>query len=130
MLHPRQAEDGKRSGRLPPIAPRPQVLDAIQRTDPDGGVIAQPLYVASKCVDQVAEITLAGELDASSAPLFQAELVKAAERKPKRLVLFTSKLEYMASIGVRALLLAKQKMGNAVDFYVIGPQPDILKDNN
>ena len=84
------------------------------------------LTVTSKMVDQVAEITLAGELDASSAPLFQAELVKAAEQKPKRLVLFVSGLEYMASAGVRMLIFAKQKMGPSVDVYVIAPQEQVL----
>ena len=80
----------------------------------------------ARCVDQVAEITLAGELDASTAPQFQAELVKAAEQKAKRLVLFTSELAFMASAGVRMLIFAKQKMGTSVDVYVIAPQEQIL----
>ena len=75
---------------------------------------------------EVAEITLAGELYAGTAPLFEAELDKAVARKPKRLVLFMSKLGFMASIGVREILLAKQKLGKEADIYVIAPQEQIL----
>ncbi len=74
----------------------------------------------------VAEITLAGELDAASAPLFQAELEKAAALKPKWLVLLVKDLEFMASAGIRMLIFAKQKMGTGVDVYVIAPQESIL----
>jgi anti-anti-sigma factor len=84
------------------------------------------LTVTAKMVDQVAEITLSGELDASTAPLFQAELVKVAQQKPKRLVLRVGGLAFMASAGVRMLLIAKQKMGTGVDVYVIAPQQEIL----
>ena len=84
------------------------------------------LTVTAKMVDQVAEITLSGELDANSASLFQAELVKVAQQKPKRLVLLVSGLAFMASAGVRMLIFAKQKMGTGVDVYVIAPQQEIL----
>ena len=40
------------------------------------------LSVVSTVKDTVAEIVLAGSLDASSAPLFQAEREKAAAAKP------------------------------------------------
>jgi anti-anti-sigma factor len=76
--------------------------------------------------EDAAEITLAGELDASSAPLFQAELEKAAALKPKRLVLLVKDLDFMASAGIRMLIFAKQKMGPTVDVYVIAPQEPIL----
>jgi anti-anti-sigma factor len=74
----------------------------------------------------VAEITLAGELDATTAPLFQAELEKAAAGKPRHLVLLVQGLEFMASAGVRMLVFARQKMGRGVDVYVIAPQEPIL----
>ena len=74
----------------------------------------------------VVEMTLAGELDASTAPLFQAELEKAAPLKPKRLVLLVRDLEFMASAGIRMLVFAKQRMGAGVDVYVIAPREPIL----
>jgi anti-anti-sigma factor len=76
--------------------------------------------------DDIAEITLSGELDASSASLFQAELERAAALKPKRLVLLVKDLEFMASAGIRMLIFGKQKLGPKVDVYVIEPQEAIL----
>jgi anti-anti-sigma factor len=84
------------------------------------------LSVACAMKGDVAEITLAGSLDASTAPLFEAELNKVAALNPRRLVLFVKELEFMASEGVRMLLFAKQKMRPNVDVYVIAPREEIL----
>jgi anti-anti-sigma factor len=75
----------------------------------------------------IAKITLAGELDASSAPQFKAEIEKAAAQKPRRLVLMMEGLEYMASAGLRVLIFAKQKLGLGTDIFVIAPQPPIVE---
>jgi anti-anti-sigma factor len=75
----------------------------------------------------IAKITLAGELDASSAPEFKAEVEKAAAQKPRRLVLMLSGLEYMASAGLRVLIFAKQKLGSSTDIFVVGAQPSIVE---
>jgi anti-anti-sigma factor len=85
------------------------------------------LTVALTTREDAAEITLAGELDASTAPLFQAELERAAAAKPRRLVLQLKDLEFMASAGIRMLLFAKQKLGPKVPVYVIAPQEPILE---
>lgn len=77
-------------------------------------------------VDDRAEIVLTGDLDATSATLFQAELEKAAAAKPKHLVLHLAALEFMASAGIRMLIFAKQKMGAGTRVYVIAPQEPIL----
>jgi anti-anti-sigma factor len=73
-----------------------------------------------------AKITLTGELDANSAPIFREEIEKAALTKPKHLVLMLKELDYMASAGLRVLIFAKQKMGVDVDIYVVGAQEMIL----
>lgn len=75
----------------------------------------------------IAKITLSGELDASSAPLFKAEIEKAAAADPARLVLMMQDLEYMASAGLRVLIFAKQKMGAAADIYMVGLQEMVLE---
>lgn len=75
----------------------------------------------------IAKITLSGELDASSAPLFKAEIEKAAAADPARLVLMMQDLEYMASAGLRVLIFAKQKMGAAADIYMVGTQEMVLE---
>jgi anti-sigma B factor antagonist len=74
---------------------------------------------------KVAIITLTGELDATSADKFRAEIQKAATQEARRLVLMVKDLEYMASAGLRVLIFAKQKMGPGVDLYVVEPQEAI-----
>lgn len=75
----------------------------------------------------VVKITLAGELDASSAGIFRAEIENAAAQKPKHLALMMADVAYMASAGVRVLVFAKQKMGAGVDIFVVAPQESILE---
>jgi anti-anti-sigma factor len=74
----------------------------------------------------IARITLAGELDAGTAPQFQKEIEKASVGNAKRLVLVVSDLEYIASAGLRVLVFAKQKMGKQVDVYVVGAQEQVM----
>ncbi|HEY9850439.1 MAG TPA: anti-sigma factor antagonist [Leptolyngbyaceae cyanobacterium] len=74
----------------------------------------------------IATITLAGDLDASTANIFKQEVEAAATSNPKRLVLMMQDLNYMASAGLRVLIFAKQKMGTDVDIYIISPQEGVL----
>jgi anti-anti-sigma factor len=84
--------------------------------------------VTSKILkDGTAELTLAGELDASVANEFKAEVEKVATKKPKNLVLNMKELEFMSSAGLRVLVFSKQKMGSDVDIYVIACQ-DAVRD--
>lgn len=73
-----------------------------------------------------ATLTLAGELDAGSAPLFKKEVEAVAAAAPKQLVLQVSELSFMASAGLRVLIFAKQKLGTGVDIYVVKPQPAVV----
>jgi anti-anti-sigma factor len=75
----------------------------------------------------IAKITLAGELDASVAPVFQTEIESAVAQKAKRLVLLLHNLEFMSSAGLRVFIFAKQKMGANVDVFVVGAQDQILE---
>jgi anti-anti-sigma factor len=70
----------------------------------------------------IAKITLAGDLDASTAPVFKEAVKKAAAENPQRLILMMEELDYMASAGLRVLLFAKQKMGEHTDLYLVGAQ--------
>jgi anti-anti-sigma factor len=76
--------------------------------------------------DDIAKITLSGELDASTAPELKAKVEEAAAQNPKRLVFMMADLEYMSSAGLRILIFAKQQKMPGVDIYVVGAQKDTV----
>jgi anti-sigma B factor antagonist len=78
-------------------------------------------------VGGTAQITMAGELDAASAPVFRQEVERAAVHNPERLVLLMHDLEFMASAGLRALIFTRQKMGADVEIYLVGAQEMVLE---
>lgn len=80
----------------------------------------------SEINDDIAKITLSGELDASTAPIFKQEVESIAGQDISKLVLLTEDLEYMSSAGLRVLIFSKQKMGADVQIYVVGPQEMVL----
>ncbi|MEQ8963774.1 MAG: anti-sigma factor antagonist [Coleofasciculus sp. C2-GNP5-27] len=82
--------------------------------------------VTLETTNNIAKITLSGELDAKTAPVFKEKIEAAASQNVKRLVLLMQDLEYMASAGLRGLIFAKQKMGNQVDIYVVGAQEMVM----
>ena len=77
-------------------------------------------------VNNVAKITLTGELDAGSAPQFKTTIEEAVAQTAKRIALLVSDLEYISSAGLRVLVFAKQKMGPGTDIYLIGAQEQII----
>ena len=78
-------------------------------------------------INNIAEITLSGELDASTAPIFKSEVEKAVGVDIKKLILIMKDLEYISSAGLRVLIFAKQKMGAKVDIYLVGMQ-ELVRD--
>jgi len=77
--------------------------------------------------DSIARITLSGELDAATAPLFKEKVEEAVAQGAKRLVLIMNGLEYMASAGLRVMIFAKQTLGSSVDLYIVGAQDSVLE---
>ena len=77
--------------------------------------------------DDVVKITLGGELDATSADAFREKIEEAARLTPQRLVILADQLTFMASAGLRALIFAKQKMGENVSVFVVGAKGPVLR---
>lgn len=80
---------------------------------------------ALEVVNGVAKITLSGELDASTASVFRADVERAAAAKVKAVALLVKDLEYLSSAGLRVLVFARQKLGSGTKIYVIGLQESV-----
>ncbi|MEZ4869552.1 MAG: STAS domain-containing protein [Caldilineaceae bacterium] len=78
------------------------------------------LDVSSQVADGIAQVFLAGELDAGTAGQFKSAIEEAAAQKPKQLMLDMEALTFMASAGLRVLVFAKQKMGADVEICIVG----------
>jgi anti-anti-sigma factor len=85
------------------------------------------LNATLETINDLGKITLSGELDASTAPIFKEKVEQAASQKVKRLALLMQDLEYMSSAGLRVLIFAKQKMGSGTDIYVVGAQEMVME---
>jgi anti-anti-sigma factor len=83
--------------------------------------------VTSEINNGIAKVNLAGELDASAAGAFRDAIENVAAERPKRVVLMLDELTFMASAGLRVLIFAKQKIGSAVDLYVVGAHDTVLE---
>jgi anti-sigma B factor antagonist len=75
---------------------------------PDAPVPGQ-LVIESRTEGKEVVLTLQGELDLTSAPVFEREARAAEATNPERLVIDLSGLEFMDSTGLRALLLARER---------------------
>jgi anti-sigma B factor antagonist len=67
------------------------------------------LVVESKTDGKEVVLILQGELDLTSAPVFEREARAAEVTNPERLIIDLSGLEFMDSTGLRALLLARER---------------------
>ena len=76
--------------------------------------------------EEVARMTLVGELDSLSARVFQTEIEKIATKPIEALVLDMEKLDFMSSAGLRVLIFSKQKIGPKLSIYIVKPQELIV----
>lgn len=76
--------------------------------------------------NKIAGVTLAGRLDAVSAPAFEAEIRTLIGQEVDSFVLFAKDLEYISSAGLRVIIFAKQKLGAQTKVYLIAAQEPVL----
>jgi anti-sigma B factor antagonist len=67
------------------------------------------LVIDSRREGDTLVLSLRGELDLTSAPVFDRELEQVAADSPTRLVIDLSGLDFMDSTGLRALLQARER---------------------
>ncbi len=67
------------------------------------------LVVKSRTEDDRVVLSLRGELDLTSAPSFEHELIECEKAAPQRLLIDLRGVEFMDSTGLRTLLLARER---------------------
>lgn len=82
--------------------------------------------IESAVAENVARLTLHGELDSLSARVFQTEVEKIANQTIDTLVLDLEDLNFMSSAGLRVLIYSKQKIGPKLSIYIVKPQELIV----
>src|SRR5437016_2442656 len=81
------------------------MTDAVRPDSPMPG----QLLIESRIEDDRLILSLRGELDLTSVPLFERELRDAEATNPALLVIDLSGLDFMDSTGLRALLQARER---------------------
>ena len=77
--------------------------------------------------NEVAEISLSGQLSAANVTEFSDEMKSLVGKPIKRLVFYTQDLEYIASAGLRVIIFLKQKIGEQAEIYFIGGQEAVVE---
>lgn len=73
----------------------------------------------------VAKVTLVDKIDTTNAPALADELKKLIGKNLERVVFMVKDLKYISSAGLRAIVFAKQKIGQNVQVYLIGAAKEI-----
>jgi anti-anti-sigma factor len=79
------------------------------------------------CQNNIARIKLTGRVDAGNASVLSEELKKLVGQPLQQIVFIVDELEYMSSAGLRAIIFAKQKIGENSQVLLIAPQPSVLE---
>lgn len=74
----------------------------------------------------VAKITLSGRIDSSHAPALAGTFEQLVRARISRIVCLAHELEFISSMGLRAFVFAKQKLGKDGDIFLIGASPDVV----
>lgn len=74
----------------------------------------------------VGKITMSGRIDSSNAPALAEKLLLLVNQNLSRIVCFAHELEFISSMGLRAFVVAKQKIGKEGEIFLIGASPNIV----
>jgi anti-anti-sigma factor len=74
----------------------------------------------------IVRIRLKGDLDAAAAPTFAAVMERALASVPKRIVLVMNELTFLGSAGLRAVVIAKHKLGRGTEMQILGAAPNVV----
>lgn len=94
----------------------------------DATVTTVELKISSRSQDDVAVVTVGGEIDLYTAPQLRNGLVEALEAGARRLVIDMSRTEFCDSTGISVLLSAmKRSRDRGGDLELVAPKPAVMK---
>jgi anti-anti-sigma factor len=64
-------------------------------------------------------VSVGGEIDLSTAPVFEQAITQALEHNPSVLAIELSKVTFMASVGLRILAATNEKVGETTRIAVV-----------
>jgi anti-sigma B factor antagonist len=71
----------------------------------------------------VAVVTVGGEIDLNTAPAFESAIVGALEDVPPVLVVELSAVNFMASVGLRILAAARERLDDTARVLIVANNP-------
>ena len=80
---------------------------------------ADPITTSVAHWDGAAVVSVGGEIDLSTAPLFEEAIAEALEANPPVLAIQLSDVTFMASVGLRILAATNEKIGGSTRIAVI-----------
>ncbi|WP_190394409.1 STAS domain-containing protein [Nocardiopsis quinghaiensis] len=86
------------------------------------------LKISSRSQEDVAVVTVGGEVDLYTAPQLRSELVEALDDGARRLLVDMSRVEFCDSTGISVLLSAmKRSRDKGGDLEIVAPRPAVTK---
>ncbi|MFI6579114.1 STAS domain-containing protein [Nocardiopsis sp. NPDC050513] len=86
------------------------------------------LKISSRSQDDVAVVTVGGEIDLYTAPQLRSGLLEALEDGARRLVIDMSRTEFCDSTGISVLLSAmKRSRDKGGDLELVAPKAAVMK---
>jgi anti-sigma B factor antagonist len=84
---------------------------------------ADPISTSVAHREGVAVVSIGGEIDLSTAPVFEAAIAEALEEEPTALVIELSGVSFMGSVGLRILAATQDKTGKTSPVAVVADNP-------
>jgi anti-sigma B factor antagonist len=78
-----------------------------------------PITTSVAYRDGAAVVSVGGEIDLSTAPVFEGAISQALDHRPAVLAIELSKVTFMASVGLRILAATNEKVGETTRIAVV-----------
>lgn len=88
-------------------------------------LVEDPISVSIEDHDDIAVLSVRGDIDLGSASAFKSAIGEALASKPTALVIDLLSVEFLGSIGVSVLVQTYERVGKNVRFAVVAERPVI-----